>query len=313
MKKTILLSTCIVAAICLLRCNNTTTTTTTSSSTTTEASSSTGTFNPVPFPDTLKIPGFTFPTDSTVIDGWLTLENTDSIKAVDSIYYHGWGIWAGLTTPTSQKDSFGAPILVFETWDTPGLLQEELQNEKAGVANAVITRKHRAALRFPDQFKHSGKNNAARTMLLSNNAGKAACNQPQYSKGTYPLYVAVAYDIPAASHILNHKLYDTSVLNHILASGVDTIPDFPVNSIALKPTYEVIPKAVMEAGNAPFRIPNGPNNSCELGYGQSQWPCLVYIDWTNNKANIGNSGMDCDSTGPGKNPKAIYNLNQFIY
>ena len=51
---------------------------------------------PAEFPS-LNIEGFNFPEDSTTINNWV------KTSKLDSIYLHGWGIWTGLTSFTSQK------------------------------------------------------------------------------------------------------------------------------------------------------------------------------------------------------------------
>jgi len=298
MKKTILICTIFVVVICLVRCNN---------------AVNSGGFAPVAFPTNLGIPGFIFPTDSQNIDAWLTLEQTDSIRALDSIYNHGWGIWAGLTIKTTDTIPSNDTLLVFETWDSPGFLQNLLNNTPGASAGTAHMKTIRNSLRIPNQLKHIKRINVINfqgTPFIKIFHGPSNCPQTSYSKGIYPLLVTVEYNGPAAGHILNNKLFDTSALNTILSTGVDSIPDFPNNSIAIKPTYEIIPKSAIQSGKTPFRIWTGPN-FCQSGYGQNVWGGLVYIDGTNQE-HTNNSGIDSSgNTGP--NNTNTYNLNQFIY
>ena len=76
---------------------------------------------PVPFP-TVNIPGFNFPEDSNVINRWLAGEDSTSITN------HGWGIWAGLTSASSDSIT-GENLLVFETWQTSEQIVDILKTE----------------------------------------------------------------------------------------------------------------------------------------------------------------------------------------
>ncbi len=45
-----------------------------------------------------------FPTDSTIIKGWITKSKaTNNIETNPDIINHGWAIWQALTAMTDQK------------------------------------------------------------------------------------------------------------------------------------------------------------------------------------------------------------------
>ena len=299
MKKIVLLCIIIVAAICMLQCIDQ------SGNTGGNTPQDSTVVTPLPFPDP-KIPGFKFPEDSTTINKWLdTYDSSD-------IALHGWGIWAGLTTRTGNKiDS--EDLYVFQTWETPSDLQDSLN--LGGHANRVALtapQNTRKALRAPKQLEHSEKATnifmlKQRSMPANKTPLKVVC-YPAKKEGVYTDFDAVAYDNPAADHILSYRLYDSSVLAKMYSGGKTDIPDFPNTAIATKPRYYVVHKADIKAGFFPLRIWNGPNY-CKKGFPQKEWPGLVYIDVNNKSAGDGSTGMN---DAPQK-PAYSYNLNTFIY
>ena len=299
MKKTIVLSTVLIAVVCFLRCNN--------PSSTNGSGSPATVFSPVPFPN-VSIPGFTFPENADTINTWLT--NDDSAEMT----LHGWGIWAGLTAASGYTpDSSGNFAYVFETWDSPTDLQDSMSDVKMLGATASGNTRIRQQLQVPRQFEHEANNarifmQKSHGLSATNKGHETPCDSPQSNVGVYPLLVTVAYDIPAASHIVNNKLFDSSALAKMYNDGKTDIPEFPNTSIAIKPTYEVIPQSAVAGGFFPFRVWSGPN-FCDSGYNQPQWPGLVYID-VNNASN-GNGSIDMNNSG--KNAGNSYNLNSFIY
>ena len=298
MKKVVIAGACALALFCLAQCNN--------SKTDDGAKAPKGALKPVPFPK-VNIPGFKFPEDSNTINTWLANMDTTSITK------HGWGIWAGLTSKSGYQSS-GEDMYVFETWDSPSDLQDSLKHMKA--VNDDTTN-HRKTLHRPNQFEHAA-NNALKIALSTGNTKAITvskvkvprCDSPQNAIGSYDstLLVTVAYDIPAASHILGQTLYDSTTLKSMYDKKMTDIPEFPDSSIAIKPTYQVIPASRLVNGLFPFRVYCGPNN-CDSGYSQNQWPGLVYVNTTLASDNA--TGIDMGKDGA--NPSNTYSLNSFIH
>ncbi len=298
MKKALLLAACIAGGAYLIGCGD---------SNTKPPITGDKDIQPAPFP-TVNIPGFVFPEDSNKINQWLN--STDSA----SIISHGWGIWAGLTTLTGDSLN-GSPLYVYETWQTPEDLQNELRTE-SGKSNGLQSETPddgRQELHEPNQFEHAAKNirmNEAKQMgekiILKNTP---PCNQPKFELGVYTTKVTVAYDIPAAQHIISNKLYDSSALAAMQSKGMTDIPDFPNTSIVIKPTYQIIPKSKIVDGYFAFRVWNGPNY-CDSGFDQDQWRGVVFVD-INNKSN-GNGNLSVEDN-PKRTAENTYNLNTFIH
>ncbi len=295
MKKTGLLLLCAAVTAMMIRCNSGGGG---DNNTTTDAKP----IATMPFP-TVNIPGFSFPTDSNRINKWI-----DSNMA-DSIYLHGWGIWAGLTTKTGEKIGMEESY-IYETWYSPKELKDSLKKE-----NLTQTRKARTALHVPVQLEHAAhaemKMRAAALNMMQKAAGDNSkkCNEPKYNTGVYKLIVTVAYNPQAAQHILSNKLYDSSVLAGFATKGNANIPEFPNNSIVIKPTYELIPKEAFASGFFPLRIWEGPDY-CDSGFVDSQWKSVVYIDVNNKSQGDGSA----DNTNLNKRmPQNSYNLNSMIY
>ena len=112
---------------------------------------------PVPLP--IKVPGFVFPEDSTVINGWINDKRfSPSNYDEESIYKHAWGLWAGLTAPSGQKFA-GNDLLVYETWLGIGEIQQIIgdENTQGGCEGASFKRNGRALLSRPKQFEHAAR------------------------------------------------------------------------------------------------------------------------------------------------------------
>src|ERR1017187_35440 len=239
------------------------------------------------------IPGFHFPTDSQTIDNWIN--HGDSEKMVD----HSWGIWTAMTSETNEKIN-NQTLRVFETWATPEELSNAVSSTGATKNIAAVSPKtHRKVLHGPRQFLHS-RSHKLKMEALPSNANPS---------GVYQLLVTITYDPPAANFASGNKLFDSSTLQNMLTSGATGIPDFPDSAITDKPTYEIIPKAKIDKGGYfPFRVWTGPNDQLS-GYGQQDWPGIVYVDTTNKSHGDGSIDMN----NKGRKPEYTYNLNDFIW
>jgi hypothetical protein len=228
---------------------------------------------PAPFPQT-GIPNFKFPEDSVIVNGWA--KKNDLTK----IYQHGWGIWAGLTSPTSQSVG-GSSLLVYETWLTPA----EIIN---GIKKEPLKRSNRANLFRPNQFAHA----ALKT-------GENADNSVSES---------VSYSPAAAKFALDNKIFMATTLAGYQNQGLTQIPDFPSDAITIKPVFKLIEKSKLDAnGLYAMTSWHGPTDSL-IGYPERKWQSCIYVD-TNNKGK-GNGSQDMKCTGP--TPETTYNLSDFI-
>lgn len=227
-----------------------------------------------PFPDT-GIPGFKFPEDSTVINTWV--RNNDMTK----IYQHGWGIWAGLTTPTDQSVG-GSNLLVFETWLTPSEIINEIKHEP-------IKRSNRANLNMPHQLVHAALK-----------SGEKPDNSVSES---------VSYSPAAAKFALDNKIFMYTTLAAYQQKGMTQIPDFPTDAITIKPVFKLIEKRKLDKnGLYAMTSWHGPTDEL-IGYPERKWGSCVYVDINNNGKGNGSQDMQCTSP----TPETTYNLTDFIH
>ena len=230
---------------------------------------------PVDFPS-LAIPGFNFPEDSTLLNQWIT-EN-DSLN----IYSHAWGIWTGITSPTNQKVA-NKTLLVFETWLTP----EEMLDSINGTP---IKRSNRANLKKPHQFTHF-----APTVNDS-------------------IHESVSYSPAAASFAIENKLFLATTLYDYAQQGLNDIPNFPDEAITIKPVFKVLPVST-SGGQHKFAISSwhGPIDSL-AGFPENDWHSCIYVD-VENQSNGDGSQLYYENKEsiPAPTPATSYNLNDFIH
>ncbi len=229
---------------------------------------------PAPFPD-LGIPGFTFPTDSNTVNGWVANEDKTAI------YQHGWGIWAGLTAPSGQSIG-GQELLVFETWLTPSEILDSMKN-------VPVKRIGRANLNKPKQFGHA--------------LAKSGENPDT------DIAESVSYSPAATKYALDNKIFLYSTMKAYADEGRTSIPDFPSNAITLKPVFKVITKDKLDASNL-YPMPTwvGPIDSV-ASFPESAWNACTYVDINNGGAGDGSVDIGCN----GPTPQTTYNLTDFIY
>ena len=247
---------------------------------------------PVDFPK-LSIPGFNFPEDSTVLNQWIS--SNDTVK----VFQHGWGIWAGLTAPTTYTVG-GQNLLVYETWMTPGEIVDSINNNG-------VKRSNRANLELVKQLAH-GQSLQGRTALKATHAVNKDTNAVIVS-----IHETVSYSPPSASYAIQNKIFKATTLYGYGMKGMTDIPDFPNTSINIKPVFKVLP-AASASGKTKFPIATwkGPISALS-GYGEEAWRSCVYVDITNQSHG---DGSQLDVTGaqaPAPTPGATYNLNDFIH
>lgn len=237
------------------------------------------------FPSDLKIPGFKFPEDSTVIYGWLNSMDTVSI------YKHAWGIWAGLTSNSGEKYN-GEALLIYETWLGTAEVSTLIKN---GVTDCQqMTKTGRTQVRIPRQRAHS-----ARLMSLTSTVDTNA-----------NVVETVAYNPEAVCHTTQNKLYKTSVLSSYAKPGkIGSIPEFPVNAITTKPVYYIGEQVDNLIRVPSWQGPPSPNRN----YPSSDWNSYVYVDVKNGQAANKIAVPAPDKPTPAQVAAATCNLNDFIY
>ncbi|MBC7884162.1 MAG: hypothetical protein H7X99_01705 [Saprospiraceae bacterium] len=228
---------------------------------------------PAPFPDT-GIPDFTFPQDSNTINGWI------KSGKMDEIYHHGWGIWAGLTSSTTQSLG-GQVLLVYETWLTPSEIIDSING-------TGIHRTGRANLNKPNQFLHAELK-----------GGEHADTKISES---------VSYSPAASDYALKNKIFMYTTLAHYAQEGRTQIPDFPSDAITIKPVFKLIEKSKLDStGLYAMASWHGPTNKVEA-FPEIEWKSCIYVDINNRGQGNGSQDMSC--SGPSR--ATIYNLTDFI-
>lgn len=244
---------------------------------------------PVPFP-VLDIAGFSFPEDPNKLIDWVEKEQNDSI------YIHGWGIWAGLTKLTGQVVEEDA-MHVYETWLTPPEMISVIKTDS-------FLRSNRSNLKKPHQLTHFGQAPAFKAIkfqdtVVVNNAIKES----------------VAYDPTAAEHAIKNKLFmATSLLNIYKQSDslIKNIPPFPSTGITIKPVYKLLKTSTSGLEVFPIASWHGTTDDF-TEFPEKDWKSYVYVNTANEGMGNGSQLMVGDNPTPEQIDKATYKLNDFIY
>ena len=244
------------------------------------------TFKAVPMPKKL-ISGLAFPTDSILINKWISNPKYDNVKAGNfennpDIINHGWDIWYALTAYTNESYD-NQKLRRFETWYTPDDIKKALTDQLVNKSKVSLKsmKRNRGKLKTPSQF-HTGKN---------------------LSTSTGDIVSFVKYDPSSANHIFDHKLFFKSKLNAISKSGAafPEIPDFPTSGVTLKPIFDPLSEAdlVKEKCADCYKIAvwPGEQNNPERKFGEDDWNTFVYVTLT----------------GQTDKEKLIYSVNEFIH
>jgi hypothetical protein len=260
---------------------------------------------PRAFPDS-SVTGIRFPTDSTVINGWTNNSAFPTYYDSVSIYKHTWGIWAGLTAPTTQSVG-GDSLLIYETWLGLNEVRQYILDSAGPCQPGALSKRGLAPLTRPRQFEHAGI--LARTINLAarqkRRGDTAVANN---------LWVTVSYSPEMACYAINNKLFKQSVINsYYQAKGYGQISPFPDNSIFIKPTYLEYPADAKILLMPVWLNPPNPADSLNA-IGPDQFPFCVYVDVNNGQP--GNKTLvpvtpGCTSKDSIAN--ATCNLNDFIH
>lgn len=244
---------------------------------------------PVPLPSV--VPGFHFPEDSNTVYSWL--KPYDSVK----VYQHAWGIWAGLTAPTSQVYQ-GDSLLVYQTWLGIGDIQTIIEN---GSGSSSAVKLSRTPLAVPNQHLDAKR---IRSQMLGSGVDTNAGNNRLF-------WVAVSYDPASANYAISNSIFKDSVLEkYKVPGGIGNIPNFPQDAINIKPTYFVghVTDSLIRVNAWP-----GPPDTPQTWAPQS-WNSYVYVDVHNGQP-AGKQLVPVTSSNPTavQIAAATCNLTDFIY
>jgi hypothetical protein len=263
---------------------------------------------PVPLPTNI-VPGFKFPEDSTVVNGWINNPKFSGNYDSASVYKHAWGVWAGLTANSGEIFA-GDTLRVYETWLGLNEVRDQIiANNLNGGCEGVTKRYGRAALTRPKQFGHAArftKQNAANLIA----AAKGVIPPSQLFQNPVNEWVTVSYDPNAACFATKNQLFKINTINkYYNPKGLGAIPVFPNTSITIKPAY-----LVYDNSDIHFRLPvwsTAPNPANANFFGAAN--SFVFID-KSNKQPAGKKAVPVDSTesNPQKIAAATINLSEFI-
>lgn len=245
---------------------------------------------PAPFP-VLDIPGFNFPEDSQTLNQWI------SDSKVDEIYNHGWGIWAGLTSFSSQKiDGDPNNLRVYETWMSPMEMIASIKSNEQ--RNIPINRSNRTNLNVPHQHIHFGLSKKAQKEFKEKIKVKTPPQKNTIGMGVnnINIFESVAYSPAASKYAIENEVFLAKTLyDYATKDGYAEIPYFPKNAITIKPVFKVLP---VSSGETKFDIAAWSGTTEKLeAYTEGQWGTYVTVD------------TDMNSVSDGK----IRSVNDFIH
>lgn len=266
---------------------------------------------PVPLPNP-QIPGYTFPQDEATLMGWI---NNPTPANIHAIHLHGWGLWASLTTPSSQTE-YGLPnVPVYLTWLSPAEIIA-LGNKPAANSAEAAAKSAPAArtlvLGPPHQFRRIPAPQQPENKLRNFSLAASAAT-PAQARDT-SVFETVAYDPQAQAFAQANNLFSAAKLTSIYAAGNAAIPNFPVTAVTIKPVYKVVSKANMINGSI-YVMPAWPGTpdastvKQNVGFPEKLWPGCVYIDVKNTGPSKAN-GVDAKCTGP--TAATTFGLGDFI-
>lgn len=180
-----------------------------------ELSENEATFQAVEMPTTLAN-GDPFPTDSSVINGWLQKATVvDGLETNPKVIGHAWGLWQALTEVTTQQFE-GRNLRLYETWYTPQDVMRAA-SENTSLENLKRTD---GALQFRKKFRFGHDEN------LNPDAGDIS-GKVKYSPGM-------------AQKALEENYFDTLVLQSKIVPGEINTVSFAPRDVMLKPVYRVL-------------------------------------------------------------------------
>lgn len=235
----------------------------------------TGLITPTPL---AIIPGFNFPENPDTINSWINDPSFTNGYDSASIYKHAWGIWAGLTAPTTEVLG-GDSLLVYETWLGLNEVRQAIIDNKS--CEMGYKRSGRAPLTSPKQFEHGGllshslkSGNTDKAVKLTNNSTPAS-----------GFWVTVSYSPDQACHAISQKVFKQSYINSFYkVNQVAGIPDFPTKSISIKPAYLVFPETATLLQMPVWTNAPSPATAINAFGGEPTFTQFVYVDVNNAQA-----------------------------
>jgi hypothetical protein len=233
-------------------------------------------FKSVPLGDP-GIPGFSFPTPETSIDNWVYADP----MMYDSIYYHSWGLWMGMTMQSGEKLD-GEPLRVFETWLDKGSMKELVKRQMDNPdLKAIHIQRGRGALNLPRQHQHFG-------------------NDVPFDDARVVEFVK--YNPEAEEYAVSNKLFLASTYDNYLKEGYEELPGFPATAITVKPVWYAL-DSNRKVGENLYAVdvwpgPNQDSINAASGYAPSSWNNVVYIN---------------TAAGASSNEKDTFTLKDFIH
>lgn len=244
-------------------------------------------------------PGVVFPTSETQINKWVF----DDPQDINSLYTHGWGMWAGLTQETDQSAFKVENALVYQTWWSPADIIDKLQGkDRLSVLNLRTPQIGSGARLGPE-------------LLAITQIGKKGL------KIDYAVAETVAYSPQSAMHAYTNELFFEDVLASYIAEGYIEVPDFPAATINIKPVYKLITADELNDVNnydSLYAMPAWPgtpdiskwdDKQKEEGYPNKLWGQCVYIDMTQTGPSSA-SGVDTTCASPSVGN--VYSLGDFF-
>jgi hypothetical protein len=172
-------------------------------------------FQAVDMPTTLAN-GDAFPTDSTVINGWLSDASVvDGVETNPNVIGHAWGLWQALTEITDQQYD-GRNLRRFETWYTP----QDVMRAASQNTSLEDMKRTDGELQFRNKFRFG------HDASLEPDAGDIS-GKVKYSPGM-------------AQKALEENYFDTLVLQSKIVPGEINTVSFESKDVMLKPVYRVL-------------------------------------------------------------------------
>lgn len=240
------------------------------------------------------IPGYRFPEDSSIINGWIKRRDAASIDR------HAWGVWTTLSA-YSRQITDGDTLRVYETWPTADEVDEH--QKKAGPEEmTMLLQRPRPTRRLsvPKQLFRDP------TFLRRLSAKSGLSAHAMAPNSMQPVFESVAYNPAAATFITQNKLFWASTLQGMLDRKQADIPQLPRQSIAIKPVYEVVPGR-RGAPLYEMKVWTG-TTTARTPYDQDKWKNTVYVDIRNRGRGQGQVG----AAGAAPTAATTYNLRDFI-
>ncbi|MEL7422156.1 MAG: hypothetical protein AAFN81_04145 [Bacteroidota bacterium] len=218
--------------------------------------------------------GDPFPTDSTVVDGWVAKSLAiNGLETNRDIISHAWGLWAALMQVTRETND-GRQMRRFETWPTPQDIMRAMKHDQSLADVVGSSGKFQGRTKF-NAFADTGDDKVVDT--------------PGDAVGR------VKYSPAAAQYALDNMLFDASVMqSKAIPNGIAKVT-LPNNSVLLKPIYRVLSNYYkVYNGMYRFHVWGGKDDCCKGS--DAAFSDYVYICTDPNDSRIDNVNVFSIST-----------------